>query len=211
MDKIICFDKNLLRADAFRSLSKWSMLVYLDFLRKRQMEKVKRKNRKAEWSIKNNGDIVYPYIEAEGKGIGRREFRNAIDELIEKGFLDITHQGSGGRSADMTRYLIDDRWPDYGTPSFKPAKNPRKKDKRKGVGWSAFHASRKKSSVTNPSLAKPDSSDKSVTPKNNDRSLSHNISVTPKPKKKASTSCFSEDNDISAQLPLWSNEIDTIL
>jgi len=69
MNAVICFDKNLLRSEAFRSLSKWSLLVYFDFLRKRQMEKVKRKKRSAEWVIKNNGDIVYPYLEAEKKGI----------------------------------------------------------------------------------------------------------------------------------------------
>ena len=83
MNQIICFDKSLLRSKAFRSLSKWSLLAYLDFFRKRQMEKVKHKSRSAEWIIKNNGEIVYPYTEAEHKGIGRREFRNAIDELID--------------------------------------------------------------------------------------------------------------------------------
>ena len=133
MNKIICFDKDLLRSEAFRSLRKWSLLVYLDFLRKRQMEQVKNKKRSAEWVIKNNGDIVYPYLEAEKKSIRRREFRNAIDELIEKGFLDIDHQGSGGRSGDMTRYFIDNRWQNYGTAAFLPARNPRKKDSRDSI------------------------------------------------------------------------------
>ena len=83
------------------------------------MEQVKSKSRSSGWIIRNNGEIVYPYSEAEKKRIGRREFRNAIDELIEKGFLDITHQGSGGRSGDMTKYFIDDRWKDFGTLSFR--------------------------------------------------------------------------------------------
>jgi hypothetical protein len=126
------------------------------------MEKLKRKKRSAEWLIKNNGDIVYPYLEAEKKGVGRREFRNAIDELIDKGFIDITHQGSGGRGSDMTTYLIDVRWKDYGTAVFRAAKKPRKKDQRKGVGWSAFHANKKKTSVTKTSPAKSDSSNKSA-------------------------------------------------
>lgn len=143
MGKTIWFDKNLLRSSAFRSLKKWSLLVYLDFLRKRKMAKVKRHRRSNEWVIKNNGQIVYPYSEAEKKGIGRREFRNAIDELMEKGFLDIAHKGSGGRSGDMTKYIIDDRWSDYGLSSFRPAKNPRKKDNRKGRGWSVYHEKRK--------------------------------------------------------------------
>ena len=129
--KAIWFDTNLLRSLAYRSLRKWAMLVYLDFLRKRQMQEVKNKSRSSAWVIRNNGEIVYPYSEAERKGIGRREFRNAIDELIEKGFLDITHQGTGGRSGDMTKYFLDDRWRHYDTPALSPAKKPRQKDDRK--------------------------------------------------------------------------------
>ncbi|MEA3487055.1 MAG: hypothetical protein U9R20_05300 [Thermodesulfobacteriota bacterium] len=143
MSNIICFDKNLLRSLTFRSFNKWALLAYFDFLRKRQMEKLKGKKSGSRWVISNNGEIVYPYSEAEKRGIGRREFRNAIDELIEEGFLDITHQGSGGRSGDMTRYFIDDRWKDFGNASFRPAKNPHRKDSRKGRGWSAYHDKKK--------------------------------------------------------------------
>lgn len=79
----------------------------------------------------------------KSKGIGRREFRNAIDELMDKGFLDITHHGSGGRSGDMTKYFLDDRWKAYDTPIFQPPKNPRPKDTRGGRGWKAFHEKQK--------------------------------------------------------------------
>lgn len=211
MNQIICFDKSLLRSKAFRSLSKWSLLAYFDFLRKRQMEQVKNKKRSVEWVIKNNGDIVYPYLEAEKKGIGRREFRNAIDELIGKGFIDITHQGSGGRSSDMTRYFIDDRWKDYGSESFRPPKKPRHKDSRKGVGWSAFHTNKKKSSVTKMSSGKLVSSNKSVTPRSKPKTVSSNSIVTSKTSKKEPTSCNYSSNRTQEQLSLWSNRIDTIL
>ncbi len=144
--KGIRFDKNLLRSKAFRSLSKWSMLAYLDFLRKRQWRYSKKKGKKV-WVHINNGEIVYPYLEAERKGIGRREFRNAIDELISKGFLDINHHGKGGRKkidksgkivGDMTTYTIANRWEDYGKHDFKPPKTERKKDTRKGRGWASI-------------------------------------------------------------------------
>ena len=69
--KGIFLDKNLLRSDAFRFLDKWSLLVYLDFLRKRKMGEVKRSKRSSVWVIENNGEIVYPYSEAEHKGISR--------------------------------------------------------------------------------------------------------------------------------------------
>jgi hypothetical protein len=143
MGKSIWFDNDVRRSSAFRSLSRWSMLVYLDFLAKRQMEKRKNAKRSVEWIIRNNGEIVYPYSEAEKKNIGRREFRNAIDELMDKGFLDITHHGSGGRSGDMTKYFLDDRWKAYGTPIFQPPKNLRPKDTRSGRGWKAFHEKQK--------------------------------------------------------------------
>jgi len=142
------------------------------------MEKVKRRKRSDVWIIRNNGEIVYPYSEAKKKGIGPREFRNSIDELIEKGFLDITHQGSGGRSGDMTKYFIDDRWKDYGTPAFRPAKHPRKKDTRKGRGWSAYHAKKKKSSVTKLLPEKDDSCNGIVTPVKKSKAVSNNKSVT---------------------------------
>ena len=144
MNKGIWFDKDLLRSEAFRSLSKWSLLAYLDFLRRRKMHKLQRKKgRSDEWIIENNGAIVYPYLEAERKGINRRNFRNAIDELIEKGFLDINHSGSGGRKGDVSTYWIDDRWQDYETDKFRPPKNPRVKDARKGRGWGVIMGNEK--------------------------------------------------------------------
>ncbi len=187
----IWFDKNLLRSPAFRSLKKWAMIVYLDFLRKRQMEPVKRAKRSDEWIIKNNGEIVYPYAEAEKKGIGRREFRNAIDELIDKGFLDINHRGSGGHSGDMTTYYLDDRWPDYGKLSYRPAKKPRTKDTRQGRGWAAFHARRKKQ----------------VTKMSPKITASSGIIATPRAEKhKSSSNKYDTPSNKGCQLTLWDIE-----
>ena len=183
MGKAIWFEKDLLRSSAFRSLKKWSLLVYLDLLRKRQMDKVKSIKRSDSWVIRNNGEIVYPYSEAEKKGIGRREFRNAIDELIEKGFLDITHQGTGGRAGDMTRYFIDDRWSKFGTSEFQSAKNLRKKDTRKGRGWSAYHAKKERQSVTKTLPENGVPSNTSDTPKDKIDSIPIDNNDTPKTKK----------------------------
>lgn len=211
MSQNIWFDKNLLRATVFRGLKKWSMLVYFDFLRKRQMEKCKHSKKSDHWIICNNGDIVYPYSEAENKGIGRREFRNALDELIEKGFLDIARHGSGGRSGDMTKYIIDDRWKDYGTPVFRPPAKARKKDTRKGRGWAIFHANKNKTSVTELIPELFDSSNISDTPKVENEVVSNNKSDTPKRRKQKTTASNSEDNQGQRQLSLWSNDFDTIL
>lgn len=211
MSKNIWLDKNLLRSRAFRSLKKWAMLAYLDFLRKRQMESVKKGKRSDEWIIKNNGKIVYPYAEAECKGISRSQFRNAIDELIAKGFLDITHLGSGGRAGDMTMYFLDDRWKKYGTPAFKPAKNPRRKDTRKSRGWSVYHANKKKTPVSKSTPGKPVSSNKSDTPSKEITSVSSISSHTPISLKQNITAGDNEKNSFPQQMNLWSNDFDTIL
>lgn len=187
------------------------MLVYFDFLRKRQMEPVKRSKRSDEWTIKNNGEIVYPYTEAEHKGVGRREFRNAIDELIEKGFLDIAHQGSGGRSGDMTKYFLDSRWKEHGTTAFRPAKIPRQKDTRKGRGWAAYHAKKEKSPVTKLIPEITDSSSKTDTPNGKTRILSSSKTGTRKGVGGNVTTSNLENKRQPEQQLLWSNNLDTIL
>ena len=90
--KGIYLDKNLLRSKNFRTLTKWSMLVYLDFLRKRQMVKTKKSGRDTIWSIGNNGEIVYPYSEAEYKGIGRRGQRPRVKLADQPVFAGSVHR-----------------------------------------------------------------------------------------------------------------------
>lgn len=144
----IYISKELLSSLAYRSLSRAALLVYQDFLAKRIMKAVKR-NRKKFWVTENNGEIIYPYSEALEKGFSRSIFRNAIDELQEKGLIDITHRGKGGRkpakgTGDVTKYMIDDRWMDYGTICFKSPRNPRHKDTRKNRGFALLYADKKK-------------------------------------------------------------------
>lgn len=140
----IYISKELLNSIAYRSLSRCAFLVYQDFLAKRLMIKIKRGKDKV-WTIQNNGEIIYPYQEAEQRGFSRQQFRDAIDELQQKGLIDIAHTGKGGRkpakgsTGDATRYWIDDRWINYGTENFKPARNPRNKDTRKNRGWSLIN------------------------------------------------------------------------
>ena len=83
--------------------------------------------------ILNNGEIEYCYSEAEKKGIPRPSFMRNLDMLIEYGFLDITHSGSGGKKGDKSLYAISDRWRDYGTDNFVPSSRP--KDLRQGRGF----------------------------------------------------------------------------
>lgn len=211
MTENIWLDKNVLRSTAFRSLNRWSLLIYLDFLRKRQMEKVKHPKKSDAWIIRNNGEIVYPYVEAEHRGIGRREFRNGIDELMAKGFIDIAHQGSGGRAGDMTKYSVSERWKAYGTSGFQPPPKRREKDTRQGRGWSVYHAKNDNASVAKTLPEKAVSSDKTAIPIKRLKKVSSNTSAIPKRESHGGTVENHEAKWQPRQLGLWSDKSVTIL
>jgi hypothetical protein len=158
----IFLEADLLNSTAFRSLSRWAFFVYLRFLQKRVLEKIKHKSKSDSFRIVNNGEIIFLYREAKKCGIDERAFRNALDELIEKGFLDIARQGKGGRSGESTLYFLGTRWRDYGTDRFRPTQNPRVKDTIQGRGWAAFNAKKK--------LKPADKNDSAITGKTSRRS-----------------------------------------
>lgn len=154
--KGIYLESDLLKSSAFSGLSKWALKVYLRFLTKRVMTQFNStKHKSKERTILNNGEITFCYSEAKAMGIGEREFRNAIDELIERGFLDLTHQGTGGLERDKSKYFIDTRWKKWNTPEFSPAKKPRQKNTKQGRGWEAYNAKQKQKLLANMSAVKP--------------------------------------------------------
>jgi hypothetical protein len=134
--------KEILESDAYRSLSKSAMLIYQDFLAKRKFTEIGRGKTK-RWELINNGEIVYPFSEAESKGFSRQTYNRSLVELQNKGFIDITHRGKGGRppakgTGDMTKFLIDDRWRSYDPEtgeSLRPPRMPKAKDTRQDRGF----------------------------------------------------------------------------
>ena len=149
--------KEMIKSPAYRSLSRVALLVLNDFMDKRIMkragyEKDSKGNKRKKWVCENFRILVYPYTEAVENGFSRVQFRNAVDELQSKGFLDITHLGSGGRKpadgeADVTLYRLDERWRDYDAVSGKstiPPQKPRGKDARKNRGFQRYWADQKK-------------------------------------------------------------------
>jgi len=104
-------EKDLIRSNAFRSLAKHgtAIIILMDFMLKRQMENGGTK-KAPSWYIANNGKITYCFSEAEKKGITRPAFCRNRDILIERGFIDIVHNGCGGRKGDKTLYAISFRW-----------------------------------------------------------------------------------------------------
>ena len=121
------------RNPAFRKLNPSSTFVLFEFLYRRKVTQVPTKvGRGKEWIISNNGEIFFTYDEAENNfGIPRSTFRRAIDQLVDLGFIDITHHG-GGMMKDASKYAISERWEEYGKKEF--LKKTRPKDTR-GLGF----------------------------------------------------------------------------
>ena len=127
----LVIERRMHRSAAFRKLSANSIFVLFEFLSRRTMIKVGRKGR---WTIANNGEIVFPYAEAEGRfGIFRSTFCRSISQLVEFGFIDITHTGGNCNLLDKcSKYSVSERWREYGREGF--IKKSRPKDTR-GLGF----------------------------------------------------------------------------
>ncbi|MHC4477712.1 MAG: hypothetical protein ACYTEL_18860 [Planctomycetota bacterium] len=124
---VVVLEQRLLKSKAYRSLrTPTAYFVFGIFMTKRKLAKGGRKG-KEQWEITNNGEIEFTYDEAEEKyGICPSTFRNAIDELRDKGFLDIAATGMGVHKV-TTHYSISERWKLYGTREYEPPKpRPRK-------------------------------------------------------------------------------------
>lgn len=146
--KVIVLDRYQVESEAWLSLSGSAMKVFLLFRTKCQIDKLQGKPGKRRRVILNNGEIVFTYREAQKKyGISSSRFRRAIDELIAKGFIDITATGMGVYRV-ATFYAISERWQDYGTPGFKEFKRPKTKITNPGFkkGNKVWQKARKKKS-----------------------------------------------------------------
>jgi hypothetical protein len=110
---------DMIMSEAFRSLKKITTDVLIRFLQKRHYSKSgKGKNAKVTY---DNDGLIFTYTEADCFKISRASFRRAIQELYEKGFISIMHQGgSFGNGRDWSTYRLIDDWKLYGTPQFKP-------------------------------------------------------------------------------------------
>ena len=125
----IVIERRMHRSPAFRKLSTNSIFVLFEFLSRRKMVQDGRKGR---WGIANNGEIIFTYAEAQKKfGMFRSTFCRSIDQLVDLGFIEISHQG-GGLLKDYSKYAISERWRDYGKEEF--IKQSRRRDTR-GLGF----------------------------------------------------------------------------
>lgn len=123
-EKKVWILRKILTSELFKKLSPIAVKIYLVFLLKCQNEKLniagKPGKRGKSWRIKNNGEIEFTYSEAR-KYCTDKTFAKAIDELFEKGLIDITHEGIGAMR-DKSKYAISGRWKKFDTPEFEVKK-----------------------------------------------------------------------------------------
>lgn len=133
---VIVLEIGLVTSSAWLSLSGAAVHVYLIFRTKCQISKRIGKPGRHERVIVNNGTIEFTYLEAEKKyGISKDRFTRALDQLIDRGFIDVRGSGMGVHKV-KTWYAISDRWRDHGTPAFcavtRPGPNISNQGFRKG-------------------------------------------------------------------------------
>ncbi|MEZ4600579.1 MAG: hypothetical protein R2940_12395 [Syntrophotaleaceae bacterium] len=141
MPKGTFIEYDLLESAAYRQLTATARDVFHRFLKKRQLKK-RKGSKKNEWIVANNGEIIFPYSEAEKMEISRATFARCLDSLIECGFIDIEHSGGGGPGKDVSLYGLSERWRKHGTPEFE--KRVRPKDTRQGEALERYHREKKR-------------------------------------------------------------------
>ncbi len=115
--RVIVVEQELLKSKAWFSLSGAAPAMYTLFLTKRRYEKAGTRNNKQKVLV-NGREITFYYREAQKNyGITQSRFTRAIDQLVDRGFIDIVEPGNGTARIG-TKYGISERWRKYGTPEF---------------------------------------------------------------------------------------------
>jgi hypothetical protein len=107
----------MLQSKAFKSLNSGSINVYFAL-------RIKRKEQGLKFPAKDRSSIKISHIKLsygdakKESGFEPSTFRRAIEELREKGFLDVVKKGTGGSKPSPSIYQLSSRWKKYGTKAF---------------------------------------------------------------------------------------------
>lgn len=131
---------DLVLSPAYKALKESGLRVLNIFLLRQPMEKVGAK----EWAPKQTeNEIKFTYTNANKLlDFTDPRFTRAIDDLIEKGFIDLRYQG-GGAEGDHSLYVLSDMWKHFGTDQFKVRPRP-----KKGLNIGFIKNKKKKTSKT---------------------------------------------------------------
>ncbi|MBT3922175.1 MAG: hypothetical protein HOF21_06320 [Nitrospina sp.] len=123
-ERTMFIDRYLHRTKAFQGLSKAAITLLFEFLYRRKLEYDNEK-----WVITNNAEIILSYRYVKKLfGFSHSTTARCLSQLVERGFIDIAHQGTAN-ARDCSRYAISDRWKAFGTKKFIEQK--RQKDTRR--------------------------------------------------------------------------------
>jgi len=121
----IFLPREMLKSEAFLSLSTGAAhIVLMTFMAKRQVEKRKVPAGGEYWEVVNDGALVYTYSEARRQGLTPTRFCDALDLLLERGFIRVAKAGRGKHRA-KTFFALSDAW-----RTWKPG-DPPKAQRRK--------------------------------------------------------------------------------
>lgn len=103
-------EREMYQSTAWMALRRtFSAKLLILFLDKRRREK-QVKGQKQRHRFINLNSIDMPYSELEKKyGVCRQTITRAIDELLEKGFIEIRHHGGTYRH-EKTIYALSEKW-----------------------------------------------------------------------------------------------------
>lgn len=145
------WDRIVYQSEAYLSLGKNSMKFLNALHDVRQTEKPgkakDKKGRKRKIRFVNLDRLEMPYKTLQKKyGVNQQGTTRAIDELLAKGFIKITHHGGLGEH-DKNRYALIDDYLSW-RPGMKPIRQ-RKRDVRRGYQGKCLGASKNKTRSQN--------------------------------------------------------------
>lgn len=118
-------DNSILYSSAFSGLCGHAVKVLFWAMMRIPLDtKMDRRRRKITGQKKPDPPpFSFTYAEAELFGLTNKQFARAIRELVEFGFLDVRHKGSG-KQKDFSLYDWSERWRRYGCDDFERVSFP---------------------------------------------------------------------------------------
>jgi len=123
----IWIEPDMFYSEPFMELSGSCIRTLMRCIQKLSWNDYKAKGkRKRREPVYTSDGFIFPYTEAAFLNIGTTQHWKNINTLIEKGFLDLVHQGGwyqkNQKTKDYSVYALSDRWKLYGTREFKSVK-----------------------------------------------------------------------------------------
>jgi len=145
-------DTRMPKSKAFLALKNASSIqILMIFFTKRRSAKnpPSQRAKHGKYRFTNLNELEFTYLEAKRYGFTSARFKRGIDELLDKGFLEIVDTGMGLHKV-KTIYELSERWLKYGTPEFKKPKRPQPMQYNMGFqkGNDLWKRRKKKTTVT---------------------------------------------------------------